>query len=274
MSSNANTPHRLSRRRLYRSSGLHRILPPASNPHYPQNVLPLQTPEFQDRIEALAESMGEFSENMTKLSHLNNAVCHGFNEPFAAFLYGLTSTMFCNDIPNRPTQFLYYQNSSESTAVKRVENLREQVRLARAENKRLKDQAAATAQGFRALPRRNELFQSRRVPAKARTVAFSGSSGPARKVRKINVAHDDTYSTNDSFVDAPASKIPQRARTAQGEAPNLNQPPRYMHGLFDKTQQANIARSRSKSLATGPTASSARRATRKPPSLASRPPFR
>lgn len=291
MSSKPTTPSLKAReaRRLLRSSGIYRILPPSPNVHYPSEVLPLESEPIQNSLNALQEAVGDLESNMTDLAKIHGAVNSGFNEPFAAFLYGLLITMFCNNFPGCPTRDTYKSNQGNGQK-ERLLQLQQRVRAARTENQRLRQQIATPAAPQKTLVSRPPLGgwnQSNR-----HTPGFTGSSlgtatrgTLASRQKKVVVAHDDTFSTIDSFVEHPsssrlASRIGKPVAAARpspqsSTGPNLDQPPRYMRGLFDKTASANVRRNRdTKARARGPTSSSARRQAERTNRLAGRPPFR
>lgn len=269
MSSKPTTPNARWRRRLHRSSGIYKVLPPSPEVHYPQDVLPLQSEANKERFEALAEAVASLESNMGELARIHHSVNTEFNEPFASFLYGLWITMFCNNFPGCPTRELY-ERQKETAAPLRVETLQDRLWKAKAENRRLQDEIASKTR------EQNELFslwRTRRLPPPPLGRAIAP---PPRQKKRVVVAHDDTYSTNDSFVEAPAGRSASRLgppktpqRTAVG-GPNLNQPPRYMRGLFEKTASSNVPQRRVEKPPRAPARAQAARASR----LASRPPFR
>lgn len=240
MSSKPNTPNprrRESRRKLHRSSGIYKIHPQSPKVHYPvDGTVPLESDSNLERLESLADAVEQLETHMVDLSRIHNAVSNGFNEPFASFLYGLLITMFCNNFPGCPTREPYGEIQRTETAESRVRSLQERVRLAKLENKRLQEEVARKA-------RENKNDVLRKTPAPPRPVRQPLQA--ARK--KVTVAQDDTYSTTDSFIETPAnrktSRIPQPKITTP-TGPNLNQPPRYMRGLFDKTGSSNSLRNR------------------------------
>lgn len=292
MSSKPTTPSlkaREARRRLLRSSGIYRILPPSPNVHYPSEVLPLESEPIQNNLKALQEAVGDLESNMSDLAKIHSAVNSGFNEPFAAFLYGLLITMFCNNFPGCPTRDTYEYNHGNAQK-ERVLLLQQRVRAARTENQRLKQQIATQATPQRTFASRPPLGGwnegNRRTPGATGPSLGTATRGTlASRQKKVVVAHDDTFSTTDSFVEHPSSSraanrigkpvAAARASPLSSTGPNLDQPPRYMRGLFDKTSSANVRRiGATKSTARGPTSSSARRQAERTSRLAGRPPFR
>lgn len=292
MSSKPTTPSlksREARRRLLRSSGIYRILPQSPNVHYPSEILPLESESFQNHLKALQEVVGDLENNMCDLSRIHSAVNSGFNEPFAAFLYGLLITMFCNNFPGCPTRDTYGHNHDNGQK-ERVLLLQQRVREAKAENLRLKQKIAMQTAALVKVPSRPPLAgwnnANRRMVGSAGSSLGAASRGTlASRQNKVVVAHDDTFSTTDSFVENPASSrqasrvmrpvTAARPSPLNSTGPNLDQPPRYMRGLFDKTRSANVRRNMdTKARARGPTSSSASRQAERASRLALRPPFR
>lgn len=286
MSSAPNTPKntRDTKRKLLRSSGIYKMLPQSPKVHYPQDTLPLESPANKERLQALAESLSQLETNMGDIAKIHSAVNSGFNEPFAGFLYGLLITMFCNNFPGCPTRETY-ENNQDNGQESRTQALKERIKQARAENQRLKQRIATKTAETRSQAGRSELF-ALRTPVR-RPISAIGDTALSSRRRKVTVAHDDTFSTTDSFVEVPASSVrntgrAQRPGTAAaarqsslGVIPNLDQPPRYMRGLFDKSGQSNMPRRLdSKSRARGPLSGSARRQAERASRLAGRAPFR
>lgn len=280
--SHPTTPARpATRRRLHRSSGIYKVLSPLPSVHYPPDVMPLQSADITGRLQALADGVAVLEGNMGELARIHHAMNTRFNEPFASFLYGLWITMFCNNFPGCPTKELYENAQSEPVAPLRVELLQQRLRRARLENKRLQDEVASKKAEQET--QRSELFGHRPTLAAARRPPprqpFSRPPVPTNgRKRKVTVAHDDTFSTTDSFVDVPPRVPPSRialpvtdTKNTSGVGPNLDQPPRYMRGLFDKSASTNTRRVPGPKPATRtPAQREAARANR----LASRPPFR
>lgn len=269
---------RESRRRLHRSSGIYNVMPQSPQAHYPEDVLPLETEKNIERFEAVADAVKELESNMTDLAQMHAAVNGGFNEPFAAFLYGLLITMFCNNFPGCPTQAAFESIAKVQRAQTHVEELERRVHLLRDANKKLQDEVSSKILEQKTMAIRNEVL-ARKTPAR-RAPLHSASRVPSLRHRKVQVAHDDTFSTTDSFIETPAGPkhatrkppVPRFSNSTtlgqpplDSDGPNLNQPPRYMRGLFDKTNTSNVRRTDSKR---------PRPASTKNSRLASRPPFR
>lgn len=267
---------RESRRKLHRSSGIFNVLPQLPQVHYPEDSLPLESNENIERLEAVADAVGQLETNMAKLADMHISVNQRFNEPFAAFLYGLLMTMFCNNFPGCPTQVAFESIDKVQRAQDRVRELQDRIQLARDANKALQEQIASRTAEQKRLALRNETL-ARKLPDRRTRLPLSTSAHPPARSRKVNVAQDDTFSTTDSFIETPAgvSRKPPLPRAARGPVasrnlqkdsggPNLDQPPRYMRGLFDKTNTINTRRPGDKRSRFAPA----------PRRSASRPPFR
>lgn len=255
MSSRPHTPHRLSesRRKLHRSSGLHLILPPSPNVHYSldDDTPPLETDRNMERLASLADAFEQLKLHISDLSSIHFAINNKFNEPFAAFLYGLFITMFCNNFPGCPTYEQFESILKAHEAQTRIKELRSKINDAKLENQKLKQELALARPSRVHPPPRSELFRSaqlltrKRPPPKpmgARSAMF-----PSPSKKKVAVAQDETTTTSDSFVTTPGSgggrgESSGARNKASAFGPNLDQPPRYMRGLFDKTSAANAKR--------------------------------
>lgn len=280
MSSRPNTPshrRRDSKRKSHRSSGIHLILSPSPDVHYPitETTPPLESDRNMERLENLSESIGQLKNNMTELSKIHEAINTGFNEPFAGFLYGSFLTMFCNSFPGCPTYDQFESILVLRDNEQKMEDLRKRISEAKQENVRLQRELAQTrphrSKAALGEPGRTSYSKPRQQKAPLRRSLYPT---PTRK--KVTVAHDDT-TTSESFVDTPSnkaitsSKIPQPSLQS-GTGPNLDQPPRYMRGLFDKTLSTNVGSGvhrKSDKLSSTASAHQRRR-----PAVKQRPPFR
>ncbi|RKP32393.1 hypothetical protein METBISCDRAFT_25634 [Metschnikowia bicuspidata] len=265
-------PRDNKRRRLNRASGVFNAFSHSPKPHYPRDVMPLQTTENLARLRAIADGITQLQENMTGLGIIHNALTTGFNEPFAALLYGLLMNIFCCDFPACPSKEEYEAKKQESYAETQIESLEERVRLAKLRRALLQDQVAQKAQEVRSLQAKKPtpaLSQPmRNKPAFARP-------GVPQRPKKVFVARDDTFSTNDSFVETPQNYARPRPDSGAGKTPNLNQAPRYMRGLFE-SKPLNIARNRvaKPELKARPTTAAARAERARSERRTARPPFR
>ncbi|KAM9929625.1 hypothetical protein OXX80_009620 [Metschnikowia pulcherrima] len=264
MSSRPQTPSarsRDSRRKSLRSSGLFRAIgpiEPSPKKHYPREILPLESPEFKIRLEAMGEAFGALNRNTHGLSLMHNAVTD-FNESFASFLYGLLLTMFCNNFPGCPTREQYEAMEEQQHSEERIGELERRLAAAKSRNAQLRAEIAHRAPETRPRSHLNELFSQR--PAARQRPPVPLAFTPSQAQKRVTVARDDSYSTTDTFIEAPGATrgVPSLAANAQsgtgtaGSAhPNLNQPPRYMRGLFEISGASNTRRAgRQKSVQKG-----------------------
>lgn len=243
---------RPGRRQLHRSSGVYNILPQSPKVHYPVDPdnLPLEAAANTEKFEHLSDAMEELDVNMTNLQLIHEAISDGFNESFASFLYGLSITMWCVDFPGCPSRDQWEKLKMVEELDGRILELNEKLRLQRDENERLKgrltsnEDEAENDDDNRRPDNRKPLTQHR----------------PPKTQRLADPELDDTYMTNEgSFVVNPsastATRIPQPVKSAprrlakrpspsadvsvysSSRGPNLNQPPRYMRGLFESTNR-------------------------------------
>ncbi|QBM89604.1 DASH complex subunit DAM1 [Metschnikowia aff. pulcherrima] len=254
MSSRPQTPSarlRDSRRKLLRSSGLFRAIgpiEPSPKKHYPREILPLESPEFKIRFEAMGEAFGALNKNTHGLSLMHNAVTD-FNESFASFLYGLLLTMFCNNFPGCPTREQYEAMEEQQHSEERVGELERRLAAAKLRNAKLRAEIAHRAPETRPRLHLNELFSQR--PAARQRPPVPLAFTPSQAQKRVTVARDDSYSTTDTFIEAPgatrgvlssAANAQSGTGTAGSAHPNLNQPPRYMRGLFEILGASNTRR--------------------------------
>lgn len=250
---------RSGRRQLHRSSGAYNILPQSPKIHYPVDPdnLPLEAPGNTEKFELLSDALEELDVNMTNLQLIHEAISDGFNESFASFLYGLSITMWCVDFPGCPSRNQWEKLKLVEGLDDRILELAEKIRLHREENERLKNRLASNVDETTEVGENHSDSHENRKPQHLHRVG----KGPTRQVDE----GDDTYMTNEgSFVVNPsapsATRIPQPVKTAPRRftkhtppppppppadtsmhssyrGPNLNQPPRYMRGLFDSTNR-------------------------------------
>lgn len=261
MSSRPTTPQR---RRLQRSSGIHLLLT-SPKVHYPVDAehLPLEAPANTERFGRLSDGLEELDVNMTNLQQIHDALLLGFNESFASFMYGLLMTMWCVDFPGCPTRRSWERLQEERELEERIRRVEERLRRAKEENERLKDVASesVTTTGTtttpvsrpRQEPSREARQESSREarqessretrPYKPSRTTFTPRTVPrpvasTRPMRTFTPKTTPKTTPTPRFTAKPATKlaipesrIPQPTR--RGTGPNLNQPPRYMRGLFE-----------------------------------------
>lgn len=226
-------PSTPKRRRLHRSLGVFTILAQLPKVHYPVDPdnLPLESVANTDKFEKLSDAMEELEANMRGLQRIHESLLLGFNELFASFLYGLLMTMWCVHLPGRPLKDQWEKVKLIEGLDERIEELKAKLAVSRAENGRLRTRLRAAPTAVASSDDTAESF-----------VLHPRSKIPPPRTRPLRAA-------------SPAS-----ATTASADAPNLNQPPRYMRGLFDAPARA-------------PARAGARAAPR-PRAARTRPPFR
>ncbi|GEQ70510.1 hypothetical protein JCM33374_g4188 [Metschnikowia sp. JCM 33374] len=193
---------------------------------------------------AMADAFTALQANMASLAATHKAV-NGFNESFASFLYGLMITMFCNNFPGCPTRKQHEVMEEKRASEERIAVLQEKLEAARLKNAQLKEQVAQRVSETRQKSHPGDIFSSRpttrqRIPPPKTVLAVTGR-------RKIPVARDDSFSTTDTFIEAPGTTLMTNASSRTGTAsasatPNLDQAPRYMRGLFEVPGASNIRR--------------------------------
>ncbi|EGV60226.1 DASH complex subunit dam1 [Yamadazyma tenuis] len=246
-SSKPATPAR--HRHSHRSSGVFALLPQSPRIHYPIDPehLPLDSSVITDSFERLHDSVQDLEMYMKHLQRLHEAISQGFNESFSSFLYGLSITMWCIDFPSTPSKDLEEKLEESKRLDDSITDLKSQLRRARQQNEVLKlklhNKAKVNASILRSKPAINR-----------RLIQDSSKSKIPQPFSRLVVP-----SRNSGSVSKPPpvrSAIPIATRNTRG--PNLNQPPRYLDGLFAGSSTS---------------ASSVRRA-RKPAPISNRPPFR
>ncbi|CAK7903124.1 DASH complex subunit Dam1p [[Candida] anglica] len=240
-------PSTPKRRRSNRSSGVFNILSQSPKVHYPVDPdnLPLETQTNTERFEKLSDSMEELEANMSGLQQIHESLSSEFNESFASFLYGLSMTMWCVHFPGRPSRDQWEKVRLIEGLDDRIDELRRKLKVSKDENDRLRKKlTASTVSQPSATSGNPSILNTRQLTTHIGSQTNASSSVP--KSRKLPSSEDDTNLTNESFVANPStrvSKIPVRrgGMTADNNkstrigGPNLNQPPRYMRGLFEGT---------------------------------------
>lgn len=211
-------PSTPKRRRLHRSLGVFTILAQLPKVHYPVDPdnLPLESAANTDKFEKLSDAMEELEANMRGLQRIHESLLLGFNELFASFLYGLLMTMWCVHFPGRPLKDQWEKVKLIEGLDERIAELRAKLAVSRAENGRLRTRMRAAPTGAPGSDDTAESFvidpRSKVPPPRAR---------PQRAARGVG---------------ARASAA--SAATPSADGPNLNQPPRYMRGLFEAPARA------------------------------------
>lgn len=229
------------RRKLHRSSGIFGLIPPSPKIHYPidANNLPLDSAMNTESFAQLSDAVEELEDNMTSLHQIHNSIANGFNESFASFLYGLLMTMWCVDFPGLPTKSDFDKISYSAQLDLQISDIHREIALLQQQNQSLKQQL-----------QHNSKIASRHV-LKPKPVVNRAPTKTASKISKPAIKPANQSQASSSI----AKTTPTRSSTS---GPNLNQPPRYLQGLFNnpKTPTTN------------------RRVHKPPTSIKNRPPFR
>ncbi|KAI5965476.1 DAM1 [Candida theae] len=221
-----------NRRHSRRSSGI--PLPSPSPHHYPidPDNLPMDCPEITSKFRDLADGFEDLDVNVRDLNHIHDAVSNQFNESFASFLYGLSITMWCVDLPKCPSQKAWQRLQMRKKKKEHIAELRRKIEDAEKLNIELKEKLVKETR-----PVSQSRSSSARLPSSRRLHANDENAHPrGNAMRKPN------------STATRVSRIPQPVRAYQpsihssSHGPNLNQPPRYMRGLFDNSGAATSIR--------------------------------
>ncbi|KAK6894996.1 DASH complex subunit DAM1 [Candida tropicalis] len=269
-----------NRRHSHRSSGIH--LPSLSPKvhHYPIDAdnLPMDSTEIVEKFNDIAQSMEILDNNMNDLCHIHDNLSNQFNESFASFLYGLSMTMWCVDFPGCPNRVEWENLMAKREQKQRIKNLKKRVEDAKILNNILKESLAEKTKQ-KPTPSVTTINKPRpmntRVVKPTRTVNFKPSSNESTI---SSITNDRRPVATRIRQSQQASRIPQPGRinrqhqyqtAASGVGgPNLNQPPRYMRGLFDGSNTSNTS---NYGRVVKPSSQTKNKSTN---SLANRPPFR
>ncbi|KAI5968643.1 DAM1 [Candida margitis] len=254
-----------NRRHSRRSSG---IPLPAQSPHHfpidPDN-LPMDCPEIENKFKDIADGLEDLDVNIRDLNHIHDAVSSQFNESFASFLYGLSITMWCVDLPKCPSRRAWQRLQMRKKKKEHIAELKRKIEEAERLNVELKEKVAKETRPIR---------HSRPMSAQLPSLSSSSSSSSKRfRTNNENIKPVTNFLKKPNVAFTQTSKIPQPVSgslrthvvqpTSSNRAPNLNQPPRYMRGLFNDGMDVTPAGQRSGA-----------QTKKRPQSLSQRPPFR
>ncbi|CAX45216.1 conserved hypothetical protein [Candida dubliniensis CD36] len=235
------------RRHSHRSSG---IQLPSMSPkvhHYPIDAenLPMDSPEIVEKFASLAESMETLDLHMHDLRHIHDHISNQFNESFASFLYGLSMTMWCVDFPGCPSREQWEALISKRERKERIEVLKKRLEDAQKLNDRLKLRLSDEAkQKPQQLPSHERLARgpTKQVYQQTRSVNFN-THLPDSITTNSHTSGDFNSNSRVSRIPQPSRSIPpsSRFKASSKSGPNLNQPPRYMRGLFDGNNTLNTS---------------------------------
>lgn len=269
----ATPPRSASRRRLNRSSGVFAAFSHSPPPHYSRDVNPLESEDNLFRLQNIAEGVQKLLLNVSSLEKIHHALNDCFNESFAGFLYGLLLNMFCSNYPACPLKELFDAKKQARAVMSLISSLEEKILQAKLTRTHLQEQIAQKTQTVRSLQAAKAVQSRRLLPASGKSVFVR--PGLSQRQKKFAVARDDTFSTNDSFVDVPPSALAKiKTPGVKGKTPDLNQAPRYMRGLFE-SRSANVPNRVTKPIPKiARSAASARAERARQERLTARPPFR
>ncbi|CAK9436173.1 uncharacterized protein LODBEIA_P07310 [Lodderomyces beijingensis] len=215
----------------------------------------------------LAEAMDDLDVNMRDLSHIHTAISSNFNEPFASLLYGLSITMWCVDFPRVPTRQQWEQIEIKERKKEEIAQLRRKLEEAEQANVQLRKKLdEETKLGNLSRP-----SDVKRSPlAKSNKENYGNSGGLAKNGKSTTVSRipQPIFRPVTATNTTTSSTGGNTTLLHKSAMPNLNQPPRYMRGLFENSSFAKSAG------VTKPAASSATTGPRRPLKTSQRPPFR
>lgn len=227
---------RHSRRHSRRSSGVaqqqnQQQFTPQSPFHYPvdANNLPMDSPFMVEKFKAIADSMEELDLNMRDLQQIHSAISSLFNESFASFLYGLSITMWCVDFASVPSRDEWARIEADKKRKDEVMELKRRLDEAERMNQDLKARLAQES-------KQNQ----------AKTDVAKRARGQTNNIKENTTYRVSKPASNQGDF-RRVSRIPQptiarsigATREAPKTGPNLNQPPRYMKGLYDQINNNN-----------------------------------
>lgn len=296
MTSSKPTTPRTDRRHLHRSSGVH--LPSLSPKvhHYPIDAdnLPMDSTEIVEKFTDIVQSMETLDTNMRDLCHIHDNLSNQFNESFSSFLYGLSMTMWCVDFPGCPSRVEWENLVAKREQQERINNLKKRVEDAKTLNNRLKESLAEKTKQNQNQNQNQKQQQQNQRPNQRATPYTATTTNKSRLIntkvvkptRTVNFKPSLSESTISNITNdkrpvvtrirqsQQVSKIPQPGRVSRQQqyprvagGPNLNQPPRYMRGLYDNSNISNTANY-------GRITKQPQHRTKTNNSLAERPPFR
>lgn len=255
MSSKPSTPSS-QRRKLHRSSGIFGLLPQSPKIHYPidPNNLPLDSSMNTESFAQLSDCMEELEENMNNLQQIHDSITNGFNESFAGFLYGLLMTMWCVDFPGLPSKTDFDRISYSTQLDDEINQLTHQIQSLQQQNDSLK----TTLQNKSKLANRRVLKPKSIINKPKNPKSVSKIPQPTRTNRPLTGTQSSQPGKSSTIATTPSRTSTTKSGSNHPVGPNLNQPPRYLQGLFNNPK----------------TPTNANRRIQKPTSIHNRPPFR
>lgn len=215
--------------------------------HYPHNGdrLPFEASDNMYRLEQLADGIDQLETTMGQLAMVHTLLNDHLNESIASLIHGLTISMWCVDYPGVPNKLQMTAMREHQKAVHETHELESQITVARKENQQLREKLQQLKQqkaGPRGQRRPRALGQSNRVPPvverltrmppptrKPVLIKQSSAPVPATDSIKLRTLKERNTPNNRSRIPKPSLNKGREL----GSKPNLNQPPRYLKGLFD-----------------------------------------
>ncbi|CAH6722675.1 DASH complex subunit Dam1p [[Candida] jaroonii] len=229
--SKPNTPN-IRRRQSQRSSGIFKIFPQSPSIHYPidGDNLPLESASNIENFEELSDKMEELEINMSNLSEIHDSITNGFNESFSSFLYGILMTMYCMDFGNSLELEQFDDTNKTDEIDERLDNLQTEIDNLKQKNETLKIK----------LENKNKIKANVLKTSKNPNISDDSFTSKIPKFQKSSMNNrtiapkSNRFHTKSSQARLAATQA-KLAAMKNARTPDLNQRPRYMDGLFDKS---------------------------------------
>ncbi|KAI5963739.1 DAM1 [Candida pseudojiufengensis] len=233
---------RRSGRYSRRSSGI--ALPSQSPRHFPIEVdnLPTDSTDILNKFKNIADSMDDLCVNMKDLNHIHNAISGQFNESFASFLYGLSLTMWCVSLPKCPSKKAWQRLQLRKRKREKIQELKTKLIEAEKLNGELKNKLAEESKSFirpRSQQGTNTIQLSNNKRLKFNNENVNNTSIPYQRSHNIPSRIPQPIQSN---------QTQQQKQFQNKRTPNLNQPPRYMRGLFNENINQSQPTTQTKSI--------------------------
>ncbi|RLV89711.1 DASH complex subunit DAM1 [Spathaspora sp. JA1] len=224
-SSNPVTPQaQINRRRSNRSSSGAPLSTssPALIP-IDANNLPFESPAMLAKFARLADSIEELDCHEDQMEKIHKYIANDFNEGLSGLLHGLSISMWCVGFQGGPTTTSINKFQQRKQRDIRIKQLEDRLKNSQRLNSSLKSKL-------------QELKPKQPVskpPPAPRNISNTSRVRPKQTTRtQITRTRPETVSWNESSIHEPPKRAPQETTTGR---PNLNQPPRYLQGLFEQT---------------------------------------
>lgn len=238
------TPHRLlsggRSRHHHRSSGVYALLPQSPKIHYPidPESLPLDSAANTENFELLSDAVQDLELHMKHLQHIHESISQGFNESFASFLYGLSITMWCVDFQSTPSKDLEQELQVSKHLDDNIQSLETRIEEARKRNVALRIKLDNKKRQKPTVLRPKAVGNKRRLDDMTKDTSYGIKSRIPIKSR----TNQSNYLSRNPVPQITSIPRPSRVPTGPSFGPNLNQPPRYLDGLFASSKQKKPTR--------------------------------